>query len=131
MICMCVQSCLTLCNPIDCSLPGSFVHGILQARTAEWVAISSSRGSFWHRDGICISCIGRQILYHWANWEAPLGWYQMGKFLNNLEAYFFIYWYITLKCKYYWSNNTSLRSDIFLKSNLLAPYSLVTVNLRK
>ena len=37
------QSCLTLCNPIDCSLPGSSVHGILQARIMEWVAISFSR----------------------------------------------------------------------------------------
>ena len=34
------------CDPIDCSLPGSFVHGILQARILEWVAISSSRGIF-------------------------------------------------------------------------------------
>ena len=39
------QSCLTLCDPMDCSLPGSSVHGILQARTLEWVAISFSRGS--------------------------------------------------------------------------------------
>ena len=36
---------LTLCNPMDCSLPGSSVHGILQARVLEWVAIPSSRGS--------------------------------------------------------------------------------------
>ena len=38
------QSCLTLCNPMDCSLPGSSVHGILQAGLLEWVAISFSRG---------------------------------------------------------------------------------------
>ena len=37
------QSCLTLCNPVDCSLPDSSVHGILQARILEWVAISFSR----------------------------------------------------------------------------------------
>ena len=37
-----LQSCLTLCNPMDCSLPGFSVHGILQARTLEWVAISFS-----------------------------------------------------------------------------------------
>ena len=41
---MCAQSCLTLCDPMDCSLPGSSVHGILPARILEWVAISSSRG---------------------------------------------------------------------------------------
>ena len=39
------QSCLTLPNPMDCSLPGSSVHGIFQARILEWVAIPSSRGS--------------------------------------------------------------------------------------
>ena len=40
------QSCPTLCDPMDCSLPSSSVHGILQARILEWVAISSSRGIF-------------------------------------------------------------------------------------
>ena len=41
------KSCLTLCNPIDCSPPGSSVHGILQARIVEWVAISFSKIIFW------------------------------------------------------------------------------------
>ena len=40
-----LQSCLTLSDPMDCSLLGSFVHGILQARVLEWVALPSSRGS--------------------------------------------------------------------------------------
>ena len=44
------QSCLTLCNPMDCSLPGSSVHGIFQARILEWVVISFSRGSSRPRD---------------------------------------------------------------------------------
>ena len=57
------QSCLTLCDPIDCGPPGSSVHGILQARRLEWVAISSSRGSSQPRDRIRVSCIGRRILY--------------------------------------------------------------------
>ena len=71
-VCMCVcakllQLCLTLCNSVDHSPPGSSVHGILQASTLEWVATSSSRGSFWPRDRTLtsyISCIGRQVLYH-------------------------------------------------------------------
>ena len=50
------QSCLTLRNPVDCSLPGSSVQGISQARMLEWVAISSSRGSSPPRNGTCISC---------------------------------------------------------------------------
>ena len=44
-ICVYAQSCPTICSPMDGSPPGSFVHGILQARTLEWVVISSSRGS--------------------------------------------------------------------------------------
>ena len=48
----------------DCSPPGSFVHGIFQAKILEWVAIFSSKGSPQPRDHTCISCIGRQILYH-------------------------------------------------------------------
>ena len=40
-----LQSCPTLCDPVDCSLPGSSVHGILQAGMLEWIALSSSRGS--------------------------------------------------------------------------------------
>ena len=52
-----------LCNLINCSLPGSFVHGISQARILEWVAIFFSRGSFQTRDQTHVSCVGRQILY--------------------------------------------------------------------
>ena len=55
---------------MDCSPPGSSVHGILQVRILEWVAISFSRGSSQPRDWTSVSCIGRQILYHWATWEA-------------------------------------------------------------
>ena len=50
-LCMCVLSCLTLCDPTDYSQPDSSVHGILWARALEWVAISSSRGSSQTRDG--------------------------------------------------------------------------------
>jgi len=59
--------CLTLCNPMDCSLPDSSVHGILQAWILEWVAMPFSRGSFRPRDQSCnsyISGIGRRVLYH-------------------------------------------------------------------
>ena len=75
-VCVCVcmgvcprvhsQLCLTFHYLMDCSMPGSSDHGISQARILEWIAISSSRRSFWPRDWtciFCISCIGRQILY--------------------------------------------------------------------
>ena len=54
--CLVAKSCLTLCNPMDCSLPGSYVHGILQARVLEWVSISSSWGSSQLKDQIHVSC---------------------------------------------------------------------------
>ena len=53
----CAQSCPTLCDPMDWSLPGSSIHGIFQAKMLEWVAISYSRGSSWSRDGTHVSCI--------------------------------------------------------------------------
>ena len=65
--CLVPKSCLTLCNPMDCSPPGSSVHGILQARTLEWVAISFSKGSSQHRDQTQISC-----LLHWQVGSLPL-----------------------------------------------------------
>jgi len=58
-------------NPMDYSPPGSSVHGNFQARTLEWIAISFSRGSSWPRDRAHVSCIGKQILYHYTTWEAP------------------------------------------------------------
>ena len=65
------------CDPMDCSPPGSSVHGILEARILKWVAISFSRRSSWPRDQTCISCvscIGRQILH-------PLS--HLGSFTQN------------------------------------------------
>ena len=59
--CLGSKSCPTLCDPMNCSPPGSSVHGILQARILEWVAISFSRGSSQPRDWTHVSCTGRQI----------------------------------------------------------------------
>ena len=56
------QSCPTLCDPSDCSLPGSSVHGIFQARVLEWVAISFSRGSSQCRDRTPVSRIAGRCL---------------------------------------------------------------------
>ena len=57
MLAKSLQSCPTICDFMNCSPPGSSVHGILQARILEWVAIPSSRGSFQPRDGTCISYV--------------------------------------------------------------------------
>ena len=66
------QSCLTVCDPTDCSF---FVHGILQARILEWVAIPSSKGSFWPRDWTCIprvSWTAGRFFTSWAIKEATI-----------------------------------------------------------
>ena len=70
------KSCPTLCDPRDCSLPGSSVHGIFQARLLEWVAISFSGGSFQLRDGTWGSCkvpalAGRFFFFFFLTTEPP------------------------------------------------------------
>ena len=69
--CLVTKSCPILYDCIDCSPPGSSVHGISQARVLECVAISSSRGSSQPKDWTSVSCIGRHILYHQATREDP------------------------------------------------------------
>ena len=70
-LCVCArsfQSCLTLCDPMDCSLPVSSVREILQARILKWVAFPFSRGSSQPRDQtpiFCVSCVGRRFFNHW------------------------------------------------------------------
>ena len=77
--CLVTQQGPALCDPLDCSPPGSSVHGVFQARILQWVVISYCRGSSSPTDQTrvsCVFCIGRCILYHCATWEA----------LTNLEA---------------------------------------------
>ena len=64
------QSCLTLCDPMDCRLPGSSIHGIFQARVLEWGAISFSRGSFQPRDRTQVSRITGRCFTIWGTREA-------------------------------------------------------------
>ena len=73
LVCACsvAWSCPTLCDPMDHSPPGSSVHGILQSRILQCVAMTSPGGSSQPRGQTCISCVDRQILYHWSTWEAP------------------------------------------------------------
>ena len=61
VLCLVTQLCPALCDPMDCSPPASSVHGILQARTLECVAMPSSRGSSWPKDRTCVSlCLLQQ-----------------------------------------------------------------------
>ena len=75
---------------MDCSPPGPSVYGISQARILEWVAISFFRGSSPPRDRTLVSCMGRQVLYHWATTEAPVCTYTCIQ-PNLITLLFFFY----------------------------------------
>ena len=78
-VCVCVlvaQSCPTLWDLMDCGPPGSSVHGILQARTLQWVAISFSKGSSWPRDRTQVSCIAGRCFTVCTTREALIIWYK-------------------------------------------------------
>ena len=66
------QSCLTLHDPMDCSLPGSSAYGIFQARVLEWVAISFSGGSSQPRDQTQVSLIAGRRFTIWATRETSI-----------------------------------------------------------
>ena len=75
--CVCVkvtQSCPTLYNPVDCNLPGFSIHGILQARILEWVAIPFSRGSSQFRDWTQVSHIAGKFFTKFDTREAQEYW---------------------------------------------------------
>ena len=63
------QSCPTVCDPMDCKLPGSSIHGIFQARVLEWGAMAFSRGSSWPRDWTQVSHIVGRCFMVWATRE--------------------------------------------------------------
>ena len=79
------QSGPTVCHPMDCSPPGSSVHGILQARILEWVTMPFSRGSSWPRDRTRGSCLAGRFFTIWATRETKwirlwiLCYHSMGK----------------------------------------------------
>ena len=98
------QSCLTLCNPMDCGPPGSSAHEILQARILEWVAMPFSRGSSQFRDQTWVSYIAGRFFTVWVITEA-------------LYSIVFQYFYI-------------LQNDHHNKSSYrLSPYKMITVSL--
>ena len=76
-------SCLTLCDPMDCSQPGFSVHWILQSGILQWVALPSSRRPSWPRvqtHDSCVSRIGRHVFYHYCL-LGSLSWEYSRKFL--------------------------------------------------
>ena len=81
---VCVLSCIWLWDLTDCSLPGSSVHGISQARILKWVAIPFSGGSFWPRDQThLLHLLHWQDFYHCTTWEAHKKPHTSGQTLNE------------------------------------------------
>ena len=81
------QSCPTLCDPMDCSLPGFSVHGIFQASVLEWVAISFSRGSSHPRDWTQVSHIVGRCFTLWASREAQATRKKVGKEISGISRF--------------------------------------------
>ena len=112
------QSTWLFASPMNCSLPGSSVLGILQGRTLEWVASSSSRGSSRPRDRTCISCIGRRVLYPWATWKAPHAFISRAHSMSSART--------DLPWRFHpiiaLFSSTQLRSFVPMKLFLLAPH---------
>ena len=100
------QPCLTLCNPMDDSLPGSSVHRILQARLQEWVAMPCSRGSSQPRDRTRVSCTGRQTLYCKPHRHSILTNHFLPVYHFALVEFFPV---LRHKGLWYWSSSESLR----------------------
>ena len=85
------QLCPTLCNSMDCSPSGSFVHGILQARILESVALSFSRGSSQNKDWTQVSHIAGKLFTIWATREASR-WHKCPNKKAGREIFVFILW---------------------------------------
>ena len=122
------QSCLTLCNPMD-----YIVHGILQARILEWVAIPFSKGSFPPRDRTYVSCIGRQSLSHWATREAH-GFVVYGLIVVRYVPFMSPFWrFFSINWCWILSKTSSTSIEIigcFLFFNLLTWY-ITLIGLQK
>ena len=86
------QSCLILCDPMDCSPLGSSVHGILQARILEWIAIPFSRVFAWPRDQTLVFCTAGRFFTGWVTREAPSGSLLVIYFIYSSELHHSCLW---------------------------------------
>ena len=121
------RSCLTLCYSMDCSPPDSSVHGILQVRILEWVAIPFSRRSSWTRDQILVSCVAGRFFMVWASREAfiILFW--------NLRFQVKVYKFLFYPCKLHlfptWNPISDVDSWIVTVCQELIPHLILTVHM--
>ena len=104
------QSCPTLCDPMDCSLPGSSVHGIFQAIVLEWIAISFSKGSCQPRDGTWVSRIVDRRFTIWTTRE-----------VNECESWTISQWMWELDYKEGWAPKNWCFWTVVLEKTLESP----------
>ena len=117
--CLVTQVCLTVCDPVDCSLPVSSVHGILQERILKWVAYPFYKGSSQLRDQTWVSCITGRFLTIWATREAlvPQFKIQYLSFYRHHKYLFIITKYKSIKLRkhiWFWHFNLNTTSFLFL-----------------
>ena len=89
------QSCPALYDPMECSPPGSSIHGILQAKLLEWIAISSSTGSFQPRDRTQVFSIVGRFFTTWATREAQKGAYSLPR-KSEVDHLLFVLKYVIM-----------------------------------
>ena len=106
------KSCPTLCDPVGYRPPDSFIRGISQARILECVGHFLVQVIFRPRDQICVSCIVRRILYHWATWEAYI---LLGCHLKYFTLFFiaivFLLWTCHITCPQHIINVSEINED--------------------
>ena len=113
------QLCPILCNPMSCSLPGSSVHGIFQARTLEWVAILFSRQSFWPRVGNWISCIAGGFCTIWATKKVKQTSFACSDSLISPDFPWFHWIYYTSRHAFsFWLHHNSYGLTMLLNQHL-------------
>ena len=93
------QSCLTLWDPMDHGLPGSWVHGIFQARVLEWITISFSRESSLLRGQTCDSCIGGRFFTAEPQGKLPTKSYYFAETTFRFNCLFNVFWNVLSVCK--------------------------------
>ena len=104
------QACPTLCSPVDCSLPGSSVHGILQAKILEWVAIPFSRGPSWPRNWTWVSCIAGRFFIPESP-EKPKEMLALG-YLILLKHTMKLQWWVSICCGNRWINEGNKNLEV-------------------
>ena len=111
------QSCPTLCDPMECSLPGSSVRSVFQARVLEWVAISVCRVSSWPRDRTQVSRIVSKMLYCLSH----QGWGELiiREFGMDIQTLLYLKWITNKDLPYSTGNSAQWYVEAWMERSLM------------